>query len=324
MSRLEKTVGARSVLVLLIIAVVLQTGLQIGINALVDAQAFRQPENYYALIMLLEILAIGLPVFLFIYLFRPRYAPVLKERLAFPPLSSAVRTVLAAVVGAWATQLFVSLWLLLLEALNIHPQVSDVPLPVNIPQTILAVAAVGVVPAVLEELLFRGALLEGLKRELKPKAAIWLTALLFAFMHGSLAGLPGHIALGLIITLLAIRQNNLQLPMLYHFSHNAASLVINLFFRNVMEAMDMEAQAAQAIEGAALIPALMNVLSMALMAGFAFWLLIRPLITSNGKVAAPVPAQDAAAQPKRRTVILLLVVLLLLLLPSYVLEFLPV
>ncbi len=324
MSRLEKTVGARSVLLLLLIAVLIRTGFIFGINILVDGQAFEQPENFYALTMIQEILMFGLPVFLFIYLFRPRYTPVLKAQLAFPPFSSAVRTVLAAVIGAWALQLFISLWALMLEALKIRLWSPEVPLPQNGPQTILAIAAVGILPAVLEELLFRGALLEGLKRELPQKAALWLTVLLFAFMHGSLTGLPGHIALGFVITLLALRQNSLQLPMIYHFSHNAATLIISLYFRKAWEGVDVEAEAAQALQGASLAPAVMSVLFMALIAAFVFWLLIRPLLLSpSGQKPESAPAEYAMPHKSRKTVILLTAVLLLLLLPWYVLEFFP-
>ena len=324
MSRLEKTIGARSVLVLLLITVLLRTGLTLMINLLVSGQALNNTEIYYAFTMLQEIVTIGLPVFAFIYLFRPRYMPVLKKQLAYPAFGAAVRTVLAAVIGAWALELYISLWSLLLEALKLKMWVPDVPLPDNGAQIILALAAVGIVPAILEELLFRGALLEGLKRELQPRMALILTALLFAFMHGSLIGLPAHVALGLVITLLAIRQNNLQLPMIYHFSHNAASLIISMYFRNAMEGVDLQAQA-QAVQGANMLPAVLGVLSMALMATFAFWLLIRPLLRPAGtQTAAAAASKPPIPHRRRKTVILLTVLLFLLLLPWYALDFFPV
>ncbi len=324
MSRLEKTIGARSVLILLLVTVLLRTGLTFLINLLISEQALNQTEIYYALTMLQEIVAIGLPVFAFIYLFRPRYMPVLKTQLAYPTFGAAVRTVLAAIIGAWALELYISLWSLLLEALNLKMWVPDVPLPDNGAQIILALAAVGITPAILEELLFRGALLEGLKRELKPRTALILTALLFAFMHGSLTGLPAHITLGLVITLLALRQNNLQLPMIYHFSHNAASLIISMYFRNAMEGVDLEAQS-QALQGTSMLPAVFGVLSMALMATFAFWFLMRPLLQSSGAPkAAVIPAETPMVHQNHRTVILLTVLLFLLLLPWYALDFFPV
>jgi membrane protease YdiL (CAAX protease family) len=324
LSRLEKTIGARSVLILLLITVLLRIGFTFGINLLIDEQTLNQTEIYYAMTMLQGIVTIGIPVFVFIYLFRPRYMPVLKTQLAYPTFGAAVRTVLAAIIGAWALELYISLWSLLLEALHIQMWVTNVPLPGNGAQIILALAAVGIMPAILEELLFRGALLEGLKRELRPKVALIITALLFAFMHGSLTGLPAHIALGFVITLLALRQNNLQLPMIYHFSHNAASLIIAMYFSKAMEGVDLEAQA-QALQGTSMLPAVFGVFSMALMATFAFWLLIRPLLASPGvPKAAVVPAEPPVPHRSRKTVILLTVLLFLLLLPWYALDFFPV
>ncbi len=324
MSRLEKTIGARSVLVLLLITVLLRIGFTFGINWLMDEAALRQPEIYYAFSLIHGAVIFGIPVFTFIYLFRPRYMPVLKTQLAYPSFGAAARTVLAAVVGAWALELYIPLWVMLLDALNIPIWAPDVPLPINGAQIILAVAAVGIMPAILEELLFRGALLEGLKRELTPKAALWLASLLFAFMHGSLAGLPAHIALGLIITLLALRRNNLQLPMLYHFSHNAASLIISIYFRKVMEGVDIEAQA-QAMQGTPMLPAILSVLFMALMATFAFWLLIRPLMaTAGAKKTVSVPQEYSMPRKSLRTVIFLAALLFLLLLPWYVPGIFPV
>lgn len=324
MSRLEKTIGARSVLVLLIITVLIRIGFTFVANWLITEQALSQPEIYYAFTMLHEVITLGIPLFTFIYLFRPRYMPVLKAQMAYPSLAAALRTVLAAVVGALALDLYINLWGLLLEALNIQIWLPDVPLPGNGAQIILAVAAVGITPAVLEELLFRGAVLEGLKRELPQKAALWLAALLFAFMHGSLIGLPAHIALGLIITLLALRQKNLQLPMIYHFSHNAASLIISLYIRNITQGMNLEAQA-EAMQGTSILPAVFSVFSLAMMATFAFWLLIRPLLTTASvQKTVSIPQEYSMPLKSRKIVILLIALLFLLLLPSYVLNFFPV
>jgi hypothetical protein len=112
--------------------------------------------------------------------------------------------------------------------------------------------------------------------------------------------------------------------MIYHFSHNAASLLISMYFSKALEGVDVEAQA-QAVQGASMLPAVFGVLSMALMATFAFWLLIRPLLMTPGvPKAAAAPADVPIPHRSRKTVILLTVLLLLLLLPWYALDFLPV
>lgn len=324
MSRLEKTVGARSVLTLLLITVLLRFGLETGLMQLVDTETLRQPEVYYALSMLLSAMALGLPVLLFIYLFRPRYAPVLKAQLAFPPFSAVARTVLAAMAGAVMLQLYLTLWALLLEALHVPMNTYEVPLPQNTAQIILAMIAVGVLPAILEELLFRGALLEGLRRELPLRTALIMSALLFALMHGMLEGLPAHIAIGFVLGLLAIRQNSLQLPMVYHFTHNASTLLLSMYLQKMLDGVEASAQETQTIDGAALFSAVTGVLAMAAAFTFLFIVLLRPLLSAKEVL----PRKDVLPTPEtglknRKTVFLLTAVLLLLLLPSYVLQFFP-
>lgn len=324
MSRLEKTVGARSVLLLLLITVLLRFGFDFGFHALFGEESLSQPEIYYTVYMVQGVLVIGLPVFLFIYLLRPRYVPVLKARLGYPPFPMAVRVVLAGMVGTIMLELYSNLWAMLLEQIGVPLRVPEVLLPDNGAQIILAVAALAIFPAVLEELFFRGVLLEGLRREISCKWAVLLTALLFALMHGSILGLPTHLALGLVITLLAVRQNNLQLPMLYHFVHNAVSLVLSLYFRNLWESIEFSAQAAQEIQSQGLAAAIMSILSMAVMLTYIYWRLLRPLIFTSSLPAADTYAAVVPMTSRSRIMTAVLVgVLLLLLLPLYVLSALP-
>jgi hypothetical protein len=112
--------------------------------------------------------------------------------------------------------------------------------------------------------------------------------------------------------------------MIYHFSHNAASLIISMYFRNAMKGVDLEAQT-QVVQNASMLPAVLGVLSMALMATFAFWLIIRPLLmTSGASKAASAPAEIPIPGRSKRMVIVLTVLLFLILLPWYALDFLPV
>jgi len=313
------------VLLLLLITVLLRYGFDIGFHALISEDALKQPEVYYAVTLLQGVLVIGLPVFLFIYFLRPRYTPVLKVKLSYPPFPVAARVVLAGIVGTFLLDIYSNLWAILLEWIGVPLRIPAVLLPSNGAQILLAVAALAIFPAILEELLFRGVLLEGLRREMPIKWAIWLTALLFAFMHGSILGLPTHLMLGLIITLLAVKQNNLQLPMLYHFVHNAAALILSLYFRNVWESVEFSAQATQEIQGQGLVAAIMSLFSMAALLTYIYWRLLRPLIFVGKLPVEETPANEMLMSGRSRVMTFVLIsVLLLLLLPVYVLSALPV
>lgn len=85
---------------------------------------------------------------------------------------------------------------------------------------VLQVLALAVAPAVAEEIFFRGALLRNLQKQYGKHTALWLTTLLFALMHGSVGGLPGHLGISLLLTLLALHSGSLAVPVLVHLIYN--------------------------------------------------------------------------------------------------------
>lgn len=88
----------------------------------------------------------------------------------------------------------------------------------------LMVLAVAVVPAVAEEMLFRGALLTNLLRTGSRWQAAALTVLMFALLHGSPAGLPGHLIISLLLTLLMMHTGSLAVPIAVHMLYNLLAL----------------------------------------------------------------------------------------------------
>jgi sodium transport system permease protein len=79
-----------------------------------------------------------------------------------------------------------------------------------------------ITPALCEELLFRGALLAGFRRDLSPTRAICWQALAFAAAHGSLFRLPTTFALGALLGLLRWRSGSLWPCVALHFTYNGA------------------------------------------------------------------------------------------------------
>lgn len=103
-------------------------------------------------------------------------------------------------------------------------ETSQIPAASGSWEMLLQALAYAVVPAVAEELFFRGALLPRLQRCCGRTAAVGLTALFFALMHGSLAGLPGHLVVGLLLTLLAVASGSVAVPMAAHLCYNLTAL----------------------------------------------------------------------------------------------------
>ncbi len=92
----------------------------------------------------------------------------------------------------------------------------------------VAVLVFALMPAITEELAFRGYILSGLERTYSKGTAIVLSALLFGFLHVLISlfqQLFGATLLGLVIGLIAIRTRSLWPGVLFHFINNALGLL---------------------------------------------------------------------------------------------------
>ena len=89
---------------------------------------------------------------------------------------------------------------------------------------LLAVISTAVLPAVLEEMSFRGILLERL-RPLGDRFAVVVSALLFGLAHGNIVQIPFAFLLGLLFGYIVVRTNNIWLAIVLHFLNNGMSVV---------------------------------------------------------------------------------------------------
>jgi len=86
--------------------------------------------------------------------------------------------------------------------------------------------ALALVPAVCEELLFRGAIARGLRGRIGLVGAALLSAAYFALLHGSLARLPITFALGIVLAVATLRCGSLVPAICIHACNNAAAVLL--------------------------------------------------------------------------------------------------
>lgn len=89
---------------------------------------------------------------------------------------------------------------------------------------ILLVAAFS--PAICEEVLFRGAILSGLRSRLNPWAAIIVVGVLFGLFHLYIFKIPTTAIFGMVLTYLVVRTGSIYASMLVHFLNNAFGLLL--------------------------------------------------------------------------------------------------
>lgn len=185
-------------------------------------------EMQYGLTGLSEILMIGIPALVFLTdLFKDRGA----LKTAFPKQhpDSVGLAMLSAVGFTIVGMMITVLWLMLLSMVRYKPVQPLLENPSTIVQMLLAILMAAVIPAVCEEMLFRGVLLRFAHRKWGESTAVWTTAVLFAVMHFSVAGFPMLLLIGMLLARLAFKGEGLTLPFTFHAMYNLSAVVINRY-----------------------------------------------------------------------------------------------
>ena len=96
-----------------------------------------------------------------------------------------------------------------------------------------AILVFALVPAVCEELAFRGFILSGLERQHRTRSAILLSALMFGFLHVLLSlfqQLFNATLLGIVLGLLAVRSRSILPGIVFHFLNNAMAVLAGSYW----------------------------------------------------------------------------------------------
>ena len=145
-------------------------------------------------------------------------------RLNAPPLLPTLSAALLGVLSVYVASLLSAAWAAGLDALGLRG-LGGVPTPGNEGELMLSVLSLAALPAVCEELLFRGFVLSAWESR-GTRYAIGVTALLFALLHGNLYGIPAYLLVGAVAGFLAFALDSAYAAMVYHTVYNTACLVI--------------------------------------------------------------------------------------------------
>lgn len=98
---------------------------------------------------------------------------------------------------------------------------------------------VALIPAIGEELLFRGLIQRLFGEWFKNKhIAIFVTAAIFSAMHMQFYGFVPRMLLGVVLGYLFVWSGSLWLPILGHFVNNAAAVIMTYLFSNELTKLD--------------------------------------------------------------------------------------
>ncbi len=96
---------------------------------------------------------------------------------------------------------------------------------------LLNLLLIALLPAVTEELFFRGALQQLLHRWLgNGHVAVWIAAAIFSLIHFQFYGFLPRMVLGALLGTLFLYSHNLWIPILFHFVNNATVILLHFFW----------------------------------------------------------------------------------------------
>lgn len=178
------------------------------------------PAGYAtAMQMLLYLGAMLLPLWAYV-LARPGEREAF--RLQRPEPAQLLLAVIAAGFGFFAANFTTTVWMILLEQLGYSAPAVDA-FTGSLPLDLIMIA---LLPGVCEEFLFRGMIMGAYERRGTWKA-IWISALLFTGLHGSVAGLPAQLMLGVALGFAAASTGSIAVPMALHAAYNAITVAVS-------------------------------------------------------------------------------------------------
>ncbi len=97
---------------------------------------------------------------------------------------------------------------------------------------LLVIVVVSVVPAICEEVMFRGFIQKSFEFKIKPFWAALITAIFFGLYHFNPYGLIPLIALGFYFGFAAYTSNSIFIPIVLHFINNFLAIIFYFIFGN--------------------------------------------------------------------------------------------
>ncbi|MCW3787206.1 CPBP family intramembrane glutamic endopeptidase [Plebeiibacterium sediminum] len=96
-------------------------------------------------------------------------------------------------------------------------------------KSIFSFLTIAVAAPILEELIFRGVILDGLLKKYTPQRAIFISSFLFAFLHLNPWQFVAAMAIGAFSGYIYYKTNNLLFCVIIHFANNGFAFILSLF-----------------------------------------------------------------------------------------------
>jgi len=110
----------------------------------------------------------------------------------------------------------------------------------NIRALLFNIFLIALIPALGEELFFRGALQGVIQQKTNVKAAIWIAAIIFSAIHLQFYGFIPRMLLGAFFGYLLMWSENMWLPIAAHFTNNVLAVIFYYLKNNGYQLPDID------------------------------------------------------------------------------------
>ena len=151
-------------------------------------------------------------------------------------IGDAVKYTLAAMGFVYVFNLLLSFMNINLSMFGFENKVSDYGSTSGTAENIIYFIAIAVVPPIIEEFLFRGAILGSLRKH-GDALAIVVSAVMFGFAHSNFIQTPVTFLTGLVLAYLTVKTNSLIPAIIVHFVNNSSSVAFSLLSQLKLDEM---------------------------------------------------------------------------------------
>ncbi len=195
-----------------------------------STEEFMKSNFYYVYMLFLSIIPIGACILILSLLFKRKPSiymlkpTVNMKNFSLLTVLGLISIPLGSIISAVTANIMTDLGL----------KLSETKAPIGFFPSIFFIISHVFLAPVLEEILFRGIILERLRRYSDIFAAV-VSAFLFSIMHSSLQSIPFAFASGLFFSFLAIYTGSPLASMIVHFINNALSVLSIFLLKHGLE-----------------------------------------------------------------------------------------
>ena len=151
-------------------------------------------------------------------------------------IGDTVKYTLAAMGFVYVFNLLLSFMNINLSMFGFENKVLDYGSTSGTAENIIYFIAIAVVPPIIEEFLFRGAILGSLRKH-GDALAIVVSAVMFGFAHSNFIQTPVTFLTGLVLAYLTVKTNSLIPAIIVHFVNNGSSVAFSLLSQLKLDEM---------------------------------------------------------------------------------------